>query len=109
MRGVLGASEPFISPPFLFVGRGAAVRGGAAVMPRRFFASEYWRAVTATLRLRASALTRLNERVGAFRSQPSINTTVSAEDIDEGGRGSGIERGLAADANRGEVDTCTRL
>ena len=84
MRGVLGASEPFISPPLLFAGRGAAVRGGAAVMPRRFFASEYWRAVTATLRLRASALTLLNDRVGAFRSHPSINMTVSAEDIDDG-------------------------
>src|SRR5262245_32106674 len=89
--------------------RGFAVRGGAAVIPRRFLASAYWRAVTETFRFRASDRTRLNVSSGALRSHPSTRLMVSADDIDEAGRGSAMMGRPAGCSSAVNDDGCTWL
>src|SRR5262245_5997705 len=93
MSGVLATtSEPFISLPLELATRAGVGRGGAPVMPSRFLASEYWRAVTATLRLRASERTCLKLRLGALRSHPSIRRMVSSALSEDWDSGSGMAR-----------------
>ena len=79
------------------------------MIPSLLFASEYWRAVTDTFKLRASERTRLNVSVGELRSHPSTRRMVSADDMDEAGRGSAMRARPAGNRSAVDDNSCTGL